>query len=773
MAFSAAPFSPPHRTCPPPPRPAPPPTPPPHHHDMEALDQEVPVAKRRKVRKGTRSCWECKRRKAKCVFDGEGTTVCVGCQRRHTRCVAQELPEELAPPTSASRHLSHRLSRVEDCIKGFLAGQVESPASTSPSFRESPGDPSPHLSSPVSTPESHGRRISTSESADHVAIRHLLAAFPTESDARLLLKESAKPSLYTLIVNTQPHSRLTRETLAALSPPATELPGPNTHPVTAARLMFLFSIALQSPSRESLVGLSEPLDVLMHRLVAAATTWVTTQEEMNGTIDYLVCIILEGVYQINRGNLRKSWLAYRRAMTVAQLMGLHRPRAPPLKRIDSTLDVQPDVLWFRIVYMDRYLSLMLGVPQGTPDVSMGSPATLELDTPLGAFERRLTVIASRILERNDGPFHDDEIRFTQTIDSELLKASQDMPSSFWRSPSFQGLTPGSPETLLETLRLGAQVYYYGLLVQLHLPYTMRLRDNKVQEYSKMTCINASREIMARFVTHRTFNPLSSCSRPVDFFARLAGITLLLAHLDTHHHRDEINILAHQRLSDRALLSQALEKMDVVSKTNTDAVTEKSAELLRRLLDIEAEAAGGASFITTDDGDATRNGGSWHDGSLSLQVPYLGVIKITPQGPISREPRSTTKTSQTSTGCPKNNSPPRTNAAELGNEQPPACPMGQDASLCPNGSTSGDGTVSPGLHEPPQAQYDMPNQDNIFVVPSHDDFPSLPASAAAWNPQDVDTAFFDTLMRGISSEELMGFGYQKADDENPILMDQHT
>ncbi|KAI8954386.1 hypothetical protein F4801DRAFT_605321 [Xylaria longipes] len=353
------------------------------------------------------------------------------------------------------------------------------------------------------------------------------------------------------MVNTQRHSKLTRETLAAPYSPAAELPGLNTHPVSIARLMLLFAIALQSPSRENLVALSEPHDALMHRLVVAATTWVTTQDEIHGTVDCLIC-------------------------------------PPPLKRIGPTLEVKPEVLWFRIVYVDRYLSLMFGVPQGTSDRSMGSSTALQQETPLGAFERRLTVIASRILGRNEGSVSTDEYAVTQAIDSELLKASQDMPQSFWRPANFQSLTPGSPETLLETVRLGAQVYYYGLLVQLHLPYTMRLRDNGVHEYSKITCINASREIMTRFITHWTFNPFSSCSRPVDFFALLAGMSLLLAHLDAHHNREAVNFLAHQHLSNRTLLSQALERMDVISKTNKDVITDKNADLLCWLLDIEAD-----------------------------------------------------------------------------------------------------------------------------------------------------------------------------------------
>ena len=49
--------------------------------------------KRRKVRKGTHSCWECKRRKMKCVFESVTDSICIGCRRRDSQCVSQEYPE--------------------------------------------------------------------------------------------------------------------------------------------------------------------------------------------------------------------------------------------------------------------------------------------------------------------------------------------------------------------------------------------------------------------------------------------------------------------------------------------------------------------------------------------------------------------------------------------------------------------------------------------------------------------------------------------------------
>lgn len=53
--------------------------------------------KRQKLRKGTHSCWACKRRKERCVPCADDSTICLGCRKRSTPCLAQDQPEETTP----------------------------------------------------------------------------------------------------------------------------------------------------------------------------------------------------------------------------------------------------------------------------------------------------------------------------------------------------------------------------------------------------------------------------------------------------------------------------------------------------------------------------------------------------------------------------------------------------------------------------------------------------------------------------------------------------
>ena len=78
---------------------------------------DEPETKRRKVRKGTQSCWECKRRKVRCIFLATRDTICQNCRRRGTACNSQEHPDVQVPASSGSTQIQARLGRVEELIE--------------------------------------------------------------------------------------------------------------------------------------------------------------------------------------------------------------------------------------------------------------------------------------------------------------------------------------------------------------------------------------------------------------------------------------------------------------------------------------------------------------------------------------------------------------------------------------------------------------------------------------------------------------------------------
>ena len=89
------------------------------------------TSERRKVRKGTQSCWECKRRKVRCTLAAPRDVACEGCKRRGTLCVSQEFAY-VGTSTSSTRQVGDRLGRVEALVEQLLknadnSGMLEHP----------------------------------------------------------------------------------------------------------------------------------------------------------------------------------------------------------------------------------------------------------------------------------------------------------------------------------------------------------------------------------------------------------------------------------------------------------------------------------------------------------------------------------------------------------------------------------------------------------------------------------------------------------------------
>jgi hypothetical protein len=288
--------------------------------------------------------------------------------------------------------------------------------------------------------------------------------------------------------------------------------------------------------------------------------------------------------------------------------------------------------------------LQLGLPQGIPDSGPFSGTNFVNDTPTGRLEQTHCILASRILDRNAAKSND--YNLTRSLDSELQKAGRDLPSKWWLAPNLESIAATNSEALFwDTRRLFAQVLHYNLLNQLHLPYMLRSSTAIESQYrhSLFTCVNASREILSRFITLRGFDQLAyswSC-RIVDFLALMAAMTLLLAHLDSHGSEDTHSLLSHQYVTDRAMIEQAQEHMEGMNRINSDALSAESADLLRRLLTVQAEVQdGGGSFtrrVSVHDSaiDTGLSGPHEDDSVVSVHIPYFGIINIARQG-VSRQ-----------------------------------------------------------------------------------------------------------------------------------------
>ncbi|KAK2758261.1 hypothetical protein FQN54_004106 [Arachnomyces sp. PD_36] len=761
-------------------------------------------AKRRKVRKGTHSCWECKRRKMKCRFDPRiVSAACNGCRRRGSQCISQEFPEDTSY-TGMSIGYGHnssdgtpfdgRTRAATPSEHGRADHTILTPASMS-------AEPSRYLTSyksseQYSTATNDTGTLASQHASDRLS-RFLHESLPSREDTDSICKASCHSSILSHELLTMPYTTLYQD---GLKTPDSLLitPEPNTHPVLIARHMLQLAIFLQHLHPElhkDIQGLSEPPRIIAKRLVDVAISHVTTNDELLGSIESLECIMLESLYQVNVGNLRRSWVAGRRAMSVAQLMGLHRSDNQTYKMLDPKTKHSPQQMWLRIVILDRLLSLLLGTPQGCTDHSMASEARLADDSPMGRLERLHCVVMSRILERNESDISCQDLTVTRSIDLELQKAARSLPSKWWLAPKLNVASTDLQAVFWDTRRLVAQICHYNLLNQLHLPYMLRSSSAESKyEYSRITCVNASREVLSRYITLRSFNRIAYSCRTVDFIALMAAMALLLAHMNSHRDGAE-NLLANQYLGDRGMIEQVQENMNEINRLNSDALSAQSADLLRALLAIEAD--------TGDDRVSVREPGSEEmvqqdgagleeEGAVRVHIPYFGIIRIAREAPAERRAATNgtmhraslsqanrsyaTSTTGSGSSYPDSlhaeaqlrlsslaHSSPTPNRSTLSpssnnTRHPHIFSAGSSASTlsfqAPDTGASYESTT-PFAHQQQQQQC-----QNIFSDPGlsltrsplpQGEYPELAAGGEDWAFQGVDMTFFDSIMRSFGGD----------------------
>lgn len=673
----------------------------------ESPQVDQPSAKRRKVRKGTQSCWECRRRKVRCIFATAENTTCDHCIRRGTACISQELPEDTALPTGSTR-VEDRLGRVEELLKRLNDHTHPQDLHVEGAARHSP--PGPQSSTPradvtidfsagVPTPSassvdldtsgigiaqehavvsislfagSHGVRpltfcksftatdgnvrttsppkqldlptvastLRTSALHHYEDLSHALAAaWPSQHDIDLICSLPVGISSYLHSGISTPYSSIGDDHDRSLKD-ILQLPPVGSHPVLFARKLLILGTFLQgivpAAIRDS-QDVGGSYHETMVRVVDTAIRLVTTNEDLITSVEGMECIMMEALYQNYAGKLHRAWMAVRRAITVAQMMALHRGLSSPSLRIltpETRSRFNADQIFFRLVEMDCYLSVMLGLPRTSLEARFASDKALRNCEPVDRMQRMHCAMADRILRRDETDHSE-----THNIDTIIQKAATEMPPKWWVIPNLSNNVKGI-EVLHTTMRLMDQLTHYHLLMRLHLPFILRSDPGQNHEHSRITAVTASRETLMRFVAFRTSNPAHYYCRGTDFLAFIASIVLCLAYIDSRKEHqpaslssapiNHITFLTHSRPSDRGLMEHTLDIIESMALPGTDAISSRISNILRPLLAIEAHAASGTSYsIKSHRGDAEAldcHGELADDGrEVRVHIPYFGTI----------------------------------------------------------------------------------------------------------------------------------------------------
>lgn len=699
-------------------------------------------AKRRKVRKGTHSCWECRRRKVKCIFAAPGDTFCIACTRRRSRCVSQGVLDGSSDPelsrndendgktvTEAKRPalITPSASQQSSPMVSYDESTTSSANAESGTILQSHGSHSlsvaqPHLGlyepgvSYMSLPENRKH----SESSTLVKLREaLLVALPSRDEIKILLARAEHFYALCSRISYKKRRELTAEDLINSQKSLLGLLDPESHPVLLCQQILHFAASLSYLSvKEVIPGLHKHHHEILEDLAETAISLVNMRDSLVGSLEGLENLILESFYHIDRGNIRRAWITIRRAISIGQILGVQDPCGHRFKRIGSDDDLDPASMWTFILSLNGILSLLLG---------MSSDASVSNHTPHNLVDNFCTLTAKfsgQILERNQIRDYEKSVAVTQQIDRELVDASESMPTEFWRPPSFAGLDLKSVAAFLEIQRIWFHMSFYTFIIQLHVPYILCAVQNPQRDYSRAACQNASREVLGRQITMRSSGSNIPCCRLGNFMALIAGMTLSLTHILSHHDDNCNSILAHQRAADRAIIVEALQNVTYKPNHEATVLESKCARLLQELLAIEAEAAHARTHKQPDN-DLTRK-------ILTINVPYVGIVHVGSDG-IVAAPLVADVVDQEPHG-----------GLQVGGFGSMRIIDGNIAKI------AGCSNVSQG-HTPCSTVPSVTTQEDLEssdVFGQFDQFfPDAAASINDWTFQGTDTAFFDSLLRG--------------------------
>lgn len=409
-----------------------------------------------------------------------------------------------------------------------------------------------------------------------------------------------------------------------------------SHPLSLAKraLQILICIQQLPPAFDwDTLGTGSPMSETTTRL-SNTVALVTTNDELIGYAEGIECLILQGFYQANCGSLRKAWVTVRRALSLAQMMGMDRgcsvafrscvPDPNPHYRTSAA------VLWYKVVYWDRYLSLLLGLSVGSQGNEFASEKNCEHDTPIECLEKTHTVLAARISERNhshrkEPSRHQANYALTQEIDLDLEESATRLPTpGWWDEPHLDAFAP--LETLWDaTAQVLQQIHHFTLILLLHVPYMLRDPSSPRYDYSKTTSVTAARALLSRFLAFRTHNVSAHSCRRVDYAGLLAAMTVCLSYLG----RRRTETWERSRLKEDAeAVELTRRRMDHAARVNGDRLGREAVGIIEQLAPIMDRAAAALEgAVNANPATARRTSETHTPKDLRFNVPYLGSINI--------------------------------------------------------------------------------------------------------------------------------------------------
>jgi hypothetical protein len=544
----------------------------------------------KRMRKGTRSCVECRRRKVRCISSNY-LTACNHCLYRKTECIDQErnpysARQGVAQEKSIDQRNDHELKDLIGQLVRKLDGNVgtssisgtdittmqplsvlrsellpstvasadvaaglQTPASSDSSTAMS-RPPGPTLlpslfdvallsqggngSSERGIQPVTEQRLQLLEEKSYRVVCALAALTDEAEDLHLALEVS--PDCWKLWCQAFPHvfgdkfASCSNEQMAISIVCHIHQTLAEANIPQVAKAMFYLALSLQQiPGHidSSRMRLGASLEVLQDQYLTSAETLITLDEGFACTLDGIECMMVQAKFYINVGKPRKAWMTFRRAGGVGHLLGLHRL---PGNSIEPRHQ-RGIYLWQSLCLLERLLSLTLGLPSSVSQarVNAQNVAAEDLENPPAQLlMQRLSEPLKLLVDRNQDPNKFD-FPTTAKIDQELEDIKNAIPQAWWD-------TPPRPEMSLDAIQdiFQAKFMYHNVRRHLHLPFMLEFSNEPRCIYSTTATLESSREMIKAYqVLRDKERPILTICDVLDYIVFTAAMSLIIADLRQH------------------------------------------------------------------------------------------------------------------------------------------------------------------------------------------------------------------------------------------------
>ncbi|CAI6337940.1 unnamed protein product [Periconia digitata] len=595
-------------------------------------DNLDPIPPTKKMRVGTKSCAECRRRKVRCIFQ-HGKTSCDGCtlhdvvcqpQKGALRRSAKPSQRDVATNDTLEHTLQERIAHLESVIVQMQANRpvtnntnsINKETETATSNDEVLPDATAETLLDESASDVDDATPGNAPLPRLLQEYRLIAYMPSIAPRTIQSFQIPRPPLPNLAALTSlldysekfwpvwpicifDVAKLQRLILAQHQFNADTLGSGMSAPdhIAIAKLFLWIALCLTHCPRRRLQSLTLPgtQKELIARYTQYASAILAAFAGKGGGTEEVECLSIQWKIYFDTGKPRQAWLTLRNGIAAAIQLGCHTCKQPD--------EENKQKLWSILWQNERHVSCMLGLPECTtndhPGIRLDYLSSIDAVTTI---HHKLSIIFGDLINRDQNGSKDD-YAITIKIDQDLELLRPLLPDISARADVIQVY-----------IAAVANIRFYVVQMFLHMPYLLQDPAPSLTSYSVRRTLDASRQIIHNVSFFREVCDEYMCE-VLDFQLFSAAMLLILGLLFNRQKSNEIPTLVSDESPDWEQIDTSLKCLHRTNKILGCTVAKQGAETLQAVIAVchpEGHQAPQSSFPNDP---------------LVVTIPYFGRVKI--------------------------------------------------------------------------------------------------------------------------------------------------